>query len=173
LDNVFSGHMLPSGASADRRAWVELIAYDDQDQVLFQSGVVADGQPVAALPELGDTQLWQIRDHAYDESGAVAHMFWDVREVQSELLPPSVTNDPTDPAYNHTVARTYLLPVPPARVTARVRMRPVGLDLLDDLIASGHLEPVIRDRVPTFSLTGTELQWRSEDGFACVSRRGR
>lgn len=173
LDNVFAGHMLPSGASADRRAWVELVAYDDEGSVIFQSGVVEDGQAVAELPEQGDTQLWQIRDFAYDENDEPAHMFWDVRRIESKLLPPAVTNDPTDPAYNHSVEHTYTLPVTPARVTARMRMRPIGLDLLDDLIASGHLDPVVRDRVPTFTLTGTELEWRTEDGLDCVDRSTR
>lgn len=171
LDNVFAGHMLPSGASQDRRAWVELVAYDDQERVIFQSGVVAEGQPVTDLPGLGDTQLWQIRDFAYDESGQPAHMFWDVREVESQLLTPAVTLDPADPRYIHSVQRTYTLPAIPSRVTARMHIRPIGLDVLDDLIASGHLDPAIRDRVRTFTLTGTELEWRTEHGLACVDRR--
>jgi hypothetical protein len=28
LDNVGAGHMFPSGATADRRAWIEIVAYD-------------------------------------------------------------------------------------------------------------------------------------------------
>lgn len=170
LDNVFAGHMLPSGASADRRGWVELIAYDDSDQIVYQSGVVADGQAVAELPSLGDDQLWQIRDFAYDENGDEAHMFWDIRSVDSQLLLPAVTNDMTDPRYNHSVERTYTLQLatPPARVTARMRMRPMGLDILDDLIASGHLDPQYRERMRTFDLTGTVLEWRAEHGLGCV-----
>lgn len=173
LDNVFAGHMLPSGAAADRRAWVEIVAYDAEDQILFQSGVVAEGQPVADLPAAGDTQLWQIRDFDYDEAGNPAHMFWDVRSVDSELLTPSVTNDPSDPRFNHSVERTYYLPAPPARITARMHIRPVGLDVLDDLIASGHLDPIYRERIPTFTLAGTVLEWRTEDGLDCVDRSTR
>ena len=170
LDNVFAGHMLPSGASADRRAWVELIAYDIDDQVVFQSGVVAEGQPVAELRAQGDDQLWEIRDRGLDENGQEAHMFWDIRQVESDLLLPAVTNDPSDPAFIHSVERTYTmaLPTPPARVTARMRIRPMGLDILDDLIASGHLDPIYRDRIPTFDLIGTELEWRTENGLGCI-----
>ena len=170
LDNVFAGHMLPTGAAADRRGWVEIIAYDDSDQVVFQSGVVAEGQPVAELPGLGDDQLWQIRDFARDGSGAEAHMFWDVREVDSQLLLPAVTNDPGDPRFSHSVQRTYnmVLASAPARVTARMRLRPVGLDVLDDLIASGHLDAVYRDRIRTFDLVGTALEWRTDHGLGCI-----
>jgi hypothetical protein len=170
LDNTFAGHMLPSGAAADRRAWVEIVAYDESDAVLFQSGVVAEGHPVVDLPGLGDAQLWQIRDFTYDDEGEPAHMFWDVSRVESQLLTPAVTNDPSDPRYIHSVQRTYTLPQVPARVTARMHIRPIGLDILDDLIASAHLDPVYRDRVPTFTLTGTIVEWRTEHGFECVAR---
>jgi hypothetical protein len=173
LDNTFAGHMLPSGAAADRRAWVEIIAYDENNAVLFQSGVVADGQPVAELPGLGDTQLWQIRDYTYDDNDEAAHMFWDVSRIESELLTPAVTSDPSDPDYIHSVQRSYTLPQIPARVTARMHLRPIGLDILDDLIASGHLDPLYRDRVPTFTLTGTVVEWRTEHGFECVTRATR
>ncbi len=163
LDNVNGGHMLPSGSALDRRGWVELIAYDDQGEVLFQSGVVADGEPVSELAEQGDDQLWQLRDFGFDDNGDEAHMFWDVREVTSELLPPAVTNDRTDPAFNHSVSRAYELPGIPARVTARMRLRPIGLDVLDDLIASGHLEARFRDEIVTFDLASTQLEWRLAD----------
>lgn len=163
LDNVFGGHMLPSGASADRRAWVELIAYDAEDRVIFESGVVADGQPVAEVA--GEPQFWQIWDSTYDENGNVAHMFWDVRRIESNLLPPSVTNDPNDPRFYHAVTRTYDLPAVPARVVARMRVRPMGLDILDDLIASGHLDPAVRERMPTYDLAGTVKEWRAGDAF--------
>lgn len=171
LDNVNAGHMLPSGSAHDRRAWVELIAYDDQDQIIFQSGVVAEGQAVADLPAQGDDQLWQIRDFGFDENGDEAHMFWKIRTVTSELLPPAVTNDRNDPAFNHSVTGPYNMPLPPARVTARMHLRPIGLDVLDDLIASGHLDASFRDEVVTFTLTGTELEWRQADhGIGCVDR---
>ncbi|MCG8420455.1 MAG: cytochrome c family protein [Proteobacteria bacterium] len=170
LDNVFAGHMLPSGAAQDRRAWVEFIAYDDRDQIIFSSGVVADGQAVAEVAAQ-DPQLWQIRDYGLDESGDIAHMFWDVRQVKSELLPPAVTNDPSDPAFYHAVEKAYILAQNPARVTARMHMRPIGLDVIDDLIASGHLEAKYRDEIVTFTLTGTELEWRLADhGQNCVDR---
>ena len=163
LDNVNSGHMLPSGSAMDRRAWAELIAFDDQDQIIFQSGVVAEGQAVAEVAEQEGDTLWQIRDFGLDSEGNEAHMFWDIRDVTSELLPPAVTNDRNDPAFNHSVSRSYTMPTIPARVTARMHMRPLGLDLVDDLVASGHLDAAIRDEIVTFTLEGTEVEWRLAD----------
>ena len=165
LDNVLVGHMWPSGAAQDRRAWVELVAYIG-DEVIHQSGVVDEGQPVASL---ADPDLWLMRDRALDAEGEVAHMFWDVAEVESELLPPAVTSDPADPRYFHAVTRSYLLPGLPDRVTMRVHLEPIGLDVMDDLIASGDLDRSVRDAAFRFTVGGTDLEWTTDVGvFNCV-----
>ncbi|MBX3192703.1 MAG: hypothetical protein KF819_37310 [Labilithrix sp.] len=165
LDNAFAGHSFPSGAAQDRRAWVELIAYRG-DAVVFSSGVVEEKKAVAALP---DPNLWLLRDKVFDAAGKEVHMFWRAARYESELLPPAVTADPTDPAFYHAVTRTYSLPQPvPDRVTMRVRMRPVDFDLLDDLVATGDLDPKILDRIPTFELGGTVKEWTNDRGFRCT-----
>ena len=43
-------------------------------------------------------------------------------------------------------------------MTLRVRLQPIGLDVLDDLISSGDLDPRFRAAMPTFTLGGT-LEW--------------
>jgi hypothetical protein len=170
LDNIGGGHMIPSGAAQDRRMWVELRAYSSDDVVL-ESGAVADGQPVTDVAET-DPHLWQIRDFTFKENGEEAHMFWDVREVRSELLKPVVTLDPLDPDFIHSTTREYPLSPMPDRITAVVHLRPIGLDVLDDLIATGHLDPVHRDAGPTFTIEGTRLEWTPEKagGDLCVTR---
>mgnify|MGYP003598217720 CR=1 FL=1 len=51
----------------------------------------------------------------------------------------------------------------------RVRMRPLDFDLLDDLVASGDLDPAIRDQIPTYDLASGTKEWTSSVGFAtCV-----
>jgi hypothetical protein len=49
----------------------------------------------------------------------------------------------------------------PDRVTMRVRLTPVGLDVLDDLIQSGDLDPKVKTQMPTFDLAGATLEWTS------------
>ncbi|MCB9574312.1 MAG: hypothetical protein H6709_19700, partial [Kofleriaceae bacterium] len=104
LDDVGPGHMWPSGAAHDRRAWAEVIAYDADDNVLMQTGVVLDGEdpdPVA------DPWIWEMRDYVYDADGAPVKYFWEVRQTLTGLLPPSVTRDPSDPRFDHSVTRSW------------------------------------------------------------------
>ena len=165
LDNVGAGHMWPSGASQDRRAWAEVIAYDAAGEILFESGTKLDGKdPEDAIAD--DPNLWRLYDDVFDKDGNRAHFFWEVARVESlNLLKPQVTTDPSDPAFYHAVTRVYpvLGQVPNiARVTARVRIRPLPYGLIDALIASGDLTASVRDAVPTIELDGTKLEWTLE-----------
>jgi hypothetical protein len=163
LENVGAGHLWPSGASHDRRAWVEVKAYvDGQATPVYESGAIADDEDITSR-EGRDPDLWLFRDKLSGVGDKEPHMFWDVTDAKSYALPVAVTLVPTDPRYfaNH-VSRTYPLsktatigaPPDPARlrVTVRVRLQAMGFDVLDDLIASGHLDPAIRAKMPIFSL---------------------
>lgn len=157
LTNIGAGHMWPSGAAQDRRAWVELVATRDEE-TLIESGSLAEDEAVALS---SDPMLWQMRDFIYDENDEPAHMFWDVARIDSQLLPPTLTLDQSDPRFDHSVLREYDLGANPApdRVTVAVHIRAMGLDVVDDLIESGDLEPAIRDRFETFTLEGSVLEW--------------
>jgi hypothetical protein len=159
LDNVGAGHMWPSGAAHDRRAWAEVIAYDADGDEVFSSGKVPDGRD----PEqIGDPNLWTLHDQAFDASGNHATFFWEIARIETHLLPPQVTIDPSDPRFYHAVTRTY--PVGGrlqdiARVTARVKIRPLALEIIDKLADEGLLDRALRDAVPTFELAGAALTW--------------
>jgi hypothetical protein len=150
LTNIGAGHMFPSGAAQDRRAWVELRAYAG-DELILSSGVVPEG---GSVTELDDPNLWQLRDFGLDAEGKEAHMFWDVASYTSSLLPPAkmVGED-------HSVLREYLLGAAPApdRIELRVHLQAIGRDVLDDLIASGDLAAEFRDAMPTFTIA--TLDW--------------
>ena len=165
LDNAFAGHKFPSGAAQDRRAWLELVAYRDGAQV-FATGVVPDKKSVTSIV---DPNLWLLRDKIFGPDDKETHLFWQAARFESELLPAAVTADPKDPAFFHSVTKTFTLPVPPPdRVTMRVRMRPVDFDLLDDLVASKDLDLAVLDRIPTYDLGGTVREWTNAGGFRCV-----
>jgi hypothetical protein len=171
LDNVGGGHNFPTGASQDRRAWAEIVAYDAAGDVVFETGVVPDGVAVATVAET-DTSMWQMRDVARDMDGELAHMFWDVHQIEEQTLLPAVTNDRTDPRFNHSTSK-FFSPVTAARVTAVVHIRPIGLDVIDDLIGSGHLDAELRNASVTHTVEGTRLEWTLDDvGFGCVCRDG-
>lgn len=163
LDNIFVGHGWPSGAMQDRRAWVELIAYR-AGEVIFETGNVKEGE---AVSKLADPAPWVLRDRILDEAGKEVHMFWDARSYESVQLPPSVTNDPRDARFFHAVTRTFYNVFAADRVTLRVRLRPMDFDVLDDLIASGDLEPTVRDRLSTFTLASTVIEWNKSEAVSC------
>jgi hypothetical protein len=167
LDNVNAGHAWPSGAAADRRAWAEVRAWVG-DQVVFETGVVDANTSVVDVAAV-DTNLWQIRDYLFGEGGEPVHMFWDVRSVDSQLLPPAVTTDMTDPRFIHSVSRTFAAQGQiPDRVSAKLFIRPLGYDVIADLVGTGHLEPSIRDEIQTFEVSGAALEWTNALGFGCI-----
>lgn len=168
-----AGHDQPSGASQDRRLWVEFIAYDEDDQIVFQTGKLGPREVVPkAEGEPGfDPFLQLFRSRIFDEAGKEVHMFWDAAPseeypagFETRTFPPATVEDPA-----HHVAMTFKVPPPlPARVTVRALLQPMGADVLGDLIASGHLDEAVLDLMPTFELRGTAAEWRREDGFGLV-----
>ena len=169
LENLSVGHAWPSGAAHDRRVWVEVVAYDEADNVVFHSGHVPEGTPLVDV-EAADPQLWRLGDRIYDDEDREVHMFWEARRVESEVLAAPVVNDRDDPRWVdiHRSAE-FNVDIPrPARVTMQAHVRPMGLDILDDLIATGDLSADVRGEMPTFTLAGSFLEWRAEDLVLCV-----
>jgi hypothetical protein len=167
LENMGAGHSWPSGASHDRRAWVEVIAYDAEDNILYQTGAVDEG---VALADLDDPDLWALYDRAYDAQGEPTHLFWEVASIESELLPAPPTSDITDPHFIdiHRTREFNYAGEAPARVTLRVRIRAMPLDLLNELVDEGYLAPDIPAAMPTFTLTLTVLEWTPNLEGDCV-----
>ena len=160
IDNAAAGHAFPSGSAQDRRLWLELIAYQN-GTVVYHSGDLADTDSVTAST---DPDLWLMRDCMFDASGAQVHMFWEAASFETNALPALTTFNPSDPNFYQT-HKTRFFPangaaiVPaPDRITLRVRLRAMGLDVLDNLIASGDLDPQFRTAMPTFTVGGT-LEW--------------
>ena len=168
LENLAAGHSFPSGATHDRRVWMEVIAYDEADKIVYQSGVLEDGKPLSSLE---DPDLWRFGSTAYDTEGKKVHMPWDIATLEGDLLPAPTANDPEDPEYTDTHReRVYRLKgvYDPTRVTVRLRIRALGLDLIEDLVDSGDLQPDSLSTVPTFDLGFSVLEWRAVDGKKCV-----
>jgi len=162
LENIAAGHHFPSGASHDRRAWLELVATIG-DRTVFSSGV--DG------PSAPDT--WLFRDHVTKDDGTEALMFWDVAHVEPSILPAPATRDPLDPRFAATHrTRTFSIPKPtPEVIRARIRLQPIASEVLDSLVASGDLDPAIAARMPIHDLRSTVMEWRAADGKFCAGER--
>lgn len=158
LENVAAGHGFPSGAAKNRRVWIELVAEADGTELL-RSGTFANDEPVRE-----DADLAALHERAWDATGADAHMLWDVAELESRALPAPTTLDPRDPAFDHTRRFTWRLSgAIPDTVTARVLVRPMGLDVLDDLVETGDLEPALA-MPPTLEVGGSVTTWQGSLG---------
>lgn len=161
-----AGHAQPSGAAQDRRMWLELTALDASDKVIYQSGNIADDE-VEEKPEddpKHDPSLWQFRERMFDASGKEVHMFWEAASVDHKGTDPLPVGISVTPG-SHSLTRGYRIGQVPAKIQLRLRMRPIGLDVLDNLIASGHLDPKFRAAMQTFTVfTGEGVFHDNDDG---------
>ena len=164
LDNAFVGHGFPSGASYDRRVWVEVVATKN-GAPLYQSGVVPDGESPLVN---ADPDRWIFRTTLTDAAGAETPFQWLAHGAQPSYVPPAVTNDPMSMAYYHAVTHDYAVPLDADDIKVRVWVTPIDPALLKDLVASGDLDPSIVAKMPRFVLAGSVKEWTKPLGFTCV-----
>ncbi|HEY0477115.1 MAG TPA: multiheme c-type cytochrome [Kofleriaceae bacterium] len=159
IDSIGTAHDWPSGAAQDRRAWLEVVASDQDGNVVFSSGVVPAGMDPEQVP---DPTLFGLWDRAFKADGTPAHFFWDIARVDSKLLRPPITLDKNSPAFDHSTTVAFDVTSTAARIdkiTAKLRIRPLSYALLDDLVASGDLDPAVAGRLPTLDILGTQSTW--------------
>jgi hypothetical protein len=163
VDNIAAGHSVPSGSAQDRRLWAEVIAYSGGN-VIYHSGVFPPGTP--PTDPASDPDLWLVRDCMFGTDGGPVDMFWQAASVESNLLPFPVTADQTDPRYYQTHVVQYYprnqaatLPAAPDKVTLRLLLQPVGLDVLQDLESTGDLDAAIAGQIPTLVFPEPILTW--------------
>ena len=170
LDNVgASGHSWPSGATPDRRAWVELTASQGGNVIYASGNTDAVGAFPSALPFEGtspDPDLWLIRDCIYDASGAEVQMFWQAATVgPSNQLPGLLIQNVNDPT---TFQTHFMLQYPsattlsatPDEVKVTVHLQAIGDDVLASLVASGDLDASVPPQIARYALGGgATLDW--------------
>jgi hypothetical protein len=175
VDNASAGHFFPSGAAQDRRVWAEVIA-SAGGTVFYQSGVVPGGTPVVSVQN--DPDLWLLRDCMFDATNKQVDMFWQAATSQGNELTMPVTTDTTDKRYylTHIYQRfpraiDTWLPQLPDQVTVRIRLQPIGLDVLDDLVDGGDLDRDVAAAIPTFDVTPL-LTWTAAAAASCTTTEG-
>jgi Cytochrome c554 and c-prime len=147
---TIAGHAQPSGASQDRRMWMEAVGTDNNGKVLYMGGQIADG----ALEEPpGTTHPCMMRDYTLDKDGKESHMFWDAASLD-KTRPAPIPLPLTAMAGTHTKSCTFSAPGvnPIPTIELKLRMRPIGMDVLQDLVNSGHLSPDIPAKMPTLTV---------------------
>ncbi len=160
IDGLGIGHKFPSGAAQDRRAWIELIAYDSANAIVFSSGVVDPGKDPE---EINDPNLKFHWDQTFKADNTPAHFFWDIaRSDDSKLLLQPTTLDKNSPAFDHSTTHSYMvggLINTIERIEARLIVRPLPFVMLRDLVASGDLDAAILDQVPSLDVSSTQRVW--------------
>ncbi len=161
LENSRIGHAWPTGATHDRRAWVELRAFAGGAEV-WSRGAAANDLPPDPRTEpdailLGGT--------LFDAHAAPVKFLWQAASTRTVVLAPKTSDAPGG---THPLVTRYAPPANVDRVTMRVRVTPFAPEVLDDLVASGDLAASVRGNVPTFSLASTTLEWTKDRGYACV-----
>ncbi|MFO0661817.1 MAG: hypothetical protein U0165_18590 [Polyangiaceae bacterium] len=124
-----------------------------------------------AISTLDDPQLWLLRDQLLDAEGKPIGSIWQATS--------SILNFAACCGHDERHARlcvlslvthSYDVPLNVDRLTMRVRFSPIDLAVLDDLIASGDLDPSLRDAQPIWDLSATHLEWTSPLGYTCVTQ---
>jgi hypothetical protein len=164
LDNAQVGHAFPSGTTHARRLWVELAA--ETGGVTTQT--IGRFEPGEVVHAGDDPDAWVLGSQFRDASGAEVQFAWQAAAIDSELLEPSTTLVPTEPGYYHARTRSWSIVGHPDAIHVSLHLQPIGLDILDDLIASGDLDPAVRDAMPVHELDGAARTWQATDGFGCV-----
>jgi hypothetical protein len=161
LDNVGAGHGWPSGATPDRRAWVEVDAFAGAEHFYSSGGAAA-----APLEMSADPDLWLMRDCLTDAAGKETALFWQAAGVTSNQLPGAVTGNVSDPAsFAAHRQRTFPslqgsgLAKTPDRITLKVHLQAIGDDVLAELVASGDLDASIPPRVARYEVAGAAIEW--------------
>ncbi|MBA2542436.1 MAG: hypothetical protein H0V17_22535 [Deltaproteobacteria bacterium] len=164
IDGLGIGHKFPSGAAQDRRVWVELVAFDAANAIVFSSGVVPDQTDPE---EIGDPNLKAHFDRVFKADNTPAHFFWEIaRFDDSTLLLQPTTLDQNDPAFDHSVTHRYAVGVLANqidRIETRVLMRALPFEVLRDLVASGDLDAAVLDAVPTLEISSGRRTWNRAD----------
>lgn len=163
LQNTLAGHGFPSGSAQDRRVWVELHAYRGAEEV-FSIGRVGANEIVP----VDDPNMFVLHDTLFGADGKVTHNFWEATRFESKQLAPPLRSP--RPGVDRVQRKSYPLPSTD-RVTMAVHMRSIDIDVVEDLLATGDLKDrSILEKIPTFTLASTQLEWTSGRGVDCVTK---
>ncbi|MEZ4458940.1 MAG: ammonia-forming cytochrome c nitrite reductase subunit c552 [bacterium] len=97
VTNINNGHALPSGSTADRQVWVQLVITDAQGTVVLESGMLdANGDLMDrveghSLTPDGDPDLLVFGSFIFNESGDHVTFPWQASRSQDFLLQPGQT----------------------------------------------------------------------------------
>ncbi|MBV9948267.1 MAG: hypothetical protein JOZ69_15550 [Myxococcales bacterium] len=164
VENALIGHAWPSGATQDRRAWTEVVAYAG-GPVVYESGLEpGDAGAAGATSGAPSPPLLLLGQWLFDDVGSPTPFAWGAFTGTANLLSPATA----DPAGAMRTASVLVTGTAVDRVTSRVLVRALDRDVADTLVSSGDLAPEVAAAVPTLALRATDLEWTAALGAACL-----
>lgn len=159
LENL-AGHALPSGATADREMWIELLVTDDGGNVVLESGTLDERgdlrtanadhttRPGSDEALVLYTQVMtfdpRLEDPASVEPTSPVDFLWEPNGLTDHLIGPGVTDHPS---YD-----LGALPAGHYSAALRLLFRSFPPHLLRKLETSGGLDAAVKERVPTVEM---------------------
>ena len=132
---------------------------------MFQSGNVPDDKDPE---EIADPNLLAMWDLTFKDDDTPAHFFWDVaREDRRTCSGRRSRSCQTDQAFDHSTTATFDVPNATSsidHITARIRIRPLSLRMLDDLVSSGDLDAGVAAQLKTLDIDSTQRTWSKATG---------
>lgn len=182
MDTISVGHNFPSGAAQDRRVWLEVIAYDTSNKIVFSSGAVADNQdpedlddPYLSCSDTTGSKCTGFWDRMRKTDGSRADFFWEVATETRQFLKPPITLDPNAAGFDHSTSAVWnvaAIQTSIDRITARVRTRPFNYRVLESLVTSGDLDAKYSSSLKALDTAGASKTWTKATagtGFASMN----
>ncbi len=160
--SIGPGHSWPTGAAQDRRAWLEVQAFDASNNLMLDTSVPAGQDPDDPDPQLasGGDRFW---DRTYKSDGTPAHFFWDVAAENTQLpamVPPTLKVAITLMGDHSTTATFNIANFSMVdHITTKMRILPYSYGVLNDLVSSGDLDPSFVAMDQPLDIEGTERTW--------------
>lgn len=159
VKNVNNGHALPSGSTADRQVWVHLQVFDQEDRMVFESGMMdANGDLMDrvdghSLTPGGDPDLLMFGSLLFDEAGEHVTFPWQASRSQDFLIQPGQT------AWREFRLEPELVKdATSLRAVATLRYRTFPPFLIRQLKQEGHLqEDAVASTVPIIEMASETI----------------
>jgi hypothetical protein len=140
-----AGHRLPSGATAERQMWLEVLVHDAERTLRFSSGTLDENSDLReddaahTVAPGTDPQLQVWRQKLYNDAGEVLYP-WQATALTNHLIEPNATAS-VDYDFGALPAGEYTIQV-------RLLFRSFPPYFLRALEVDSGLDPAVKTRVP-------------------------